>query len=592
MTDTVIPVPEPSRSKPSLEAVLLEMADALNTTLDLDTLLQRVADIVRRLINYEIFAILLLNERTRELRIRFQVGHPKGVAERILVRVGEGITGLAAQRGEAVLVNDVAQHPEFISSGVSARSELAVPLVLKGKVIGVLDLESPQTGYFTERHRRLLTLLASRISVAVENARLYTRVVRQARNLSLLNEISRDLTSILNLDQLFQRIGDSLRRLIDYQMFSILLLDESGQSLQHRFSVKFNESIQIKDDRPIGQGVVGYSAEHNEAVLVRDVTRDPRYLAVNPETGSELCVPLVYKEKVRGVLDLEHTKRNYFTDDHMRLLITLAGQIAIAIENATLYERVARQEQRLEQDLKLARELQARLLPSAAPRLTRAEIAARFTPARAIGGDLYDYLPYAGKGVVGLAIGDVSGKGAAAALYAALTSGILRLLAQEHPGAADMLAGMNLVLAERSVPGQFLSLIYALWNDETMSLRIANAGLPRPVRCRDGKVEIIEATGLPAGLFPTAAYEETAFQAAPGDLFVFFSDGISDATNAKGEQFGYTRLHRVIERNAGGPASETVAAIFGAVSRFVGKVDAFDDQTVVALKVKEPAGRP
>ena len=181
MTEPLTPSPEAPRTTPSLEAWLLEVTDALNTTLDLDTLLGRVAELVRRVINYEIFAILLLNERTRELRIRFQVGHPRDVAERVRVRVGEGITGRAAERGEAVLVNDLRGHPEYISSGVSARAELAVPLLLKGKVIGVLDIEARQTGYFTEEHRRLLTLLASRIAVAVENARLYTRVARQAR---------------------------------------------------------------------------------------------------------------------------------------------------------------------------------------------------------------------------------------------------------------------------------------------------------------------------------------------------------------------------------------------------------------------------
>ena len=134
--------------------------------------------------------------------------------------------------------------------------------------------------------------------------------------------------------------------------------------------------------------------EHRQAVLVPDVSKDPRYIRLNPETRSELAVPLIYKDKVIGVLDLEHTKRGFFTDDHKRTVTTLAAQVAIAIENARLYEEIARQEKRLERDLALARELQFRLLPQSLPKLPNLEVAAKFAPARAIGGDLYDFVNY------------------------------------------------------------------------------------------------------------------------------------------------------------------------------------------------------
>ena len=177
------------------------------------------------------------------------------------------------------------------------------------------------------------------------------------------------MTSILNLDELLGRIAELLRRLIDYQMFSILLLDSSGEKLQHRFSLRFNENVHLKHEIPLGRGLVGYAAETRQAVLVPDVSKDPRYIEGNPETRSELAVPLIYKDKVIGVLDLEHTRRGFFTDDHRRTMMTLAAQVAIAIENARLYEEIARQERRLERDLALARELQMRLLPQTLPKL-------------------------------------------------------------------------------------------------------------------------------------------------------------------------------------------------------------------------------
>lgn len=568
----------------NVEAYLLEVTEITNSTLDLDTLLAAIAQATRRVIDYEIFSILLLNERTQELRMRLQIGHSAEVAERLRIKVGKGITGQAVERREAVLVNDVSKEPNYINAHASVRSELAIPMIVKKRVVGVLDLQSRELGYFTEEHRRVLTLLAARIATGIENARLYTRVSRQAQTLSVLNEISRELTSILDLDCLLQRIGELLHQLIDYHMFGILLVDESGQNLVHRFAVRFDKNVQIKDVMSIGRGLVGYAAQHKEAVLVPDVTRDPRYVTLNPESRSELCVPLILKDRVIGVLDLEHTKRGYFTDFHKRTLTTLAGQLAVAIENARLYQRISQQEQRLERDLARAREIQFHLLPACCPDLKNAQIAARYAPALAIGGDLYDFLNYSGD-VTGIAVGDVSGKGAPAALFGALASGMLRSTSASEPSAAEMLSALNLSLAERSLEAHFICLLYALWDDEQRSVQVANSGFPRPLFCRNGEITIVEALGLPLGLFDDAQYDELTIAAAPGDVFVFFSDGILDAAGPDGEQFGRARLERLVAQTWSASAEEIADSIITAVNQYSAGADPFDDQTVVVLKV-------
>jgi sigma-B regulation protein RsbU (phosphoserine phosphatase) len=573
-----------------VEPLLLEVADVVNTTLDLETTLKRVAELVRKVIDYEIFAILLLNEQLQELYVRFHVGYPPGVAERVRLKVGQGISGRAAQTRQAVLVPDVTQEESYIEALQNVCSELAVPLIVKNRVIGVIDIEAREKGYFTEEHKRLLTLIGSRMAVGIENARLHTRITRQARTLLLLNEIARELSSILNLDELLKRVAELLNRLIDYQMFSILLLDQSGEKLQHRFAQRFEERLHIKHDIPLGRGVVGYAAQAKEAVLVPDVSKSSIYIEGNPETRSELAVPLIYQEKVIGVLDLEHTKRGYFTEDHKRTLTTLAAQLAIAIENARLYETIARQEQRLERDLALARELQFRLLPHSLPKMQHLDVEAKFVPARAIGGDLYDFVPYS-LSRLGIAIGDVSGKGAPAAIYAALVSGILRSHAPIEPSPAEMLSAVNLSLAERRIAAQFVSIIYAVWDDERRTLLVANSGLPRPIYYHDGKIEFVEATGLPLGLFDEADYDEFTFKTKPGDLFVFYSDGILDARNRHGHSFGQDRVEAIVASCATKSAECVVSELFNAVAEHAAGTDAFDDQTVVAIKVKAGAGK-
>jgi sigma-B regulation protein RsbU (phosphoserine phosphatase) len=586
----VNPTAMPTLRASEVEPLLLEVADVVNTTLDLETTLRRVAELVRKVIDYEIFAILLLNEQRQELYVRFHVGYPPKVAERVRVKVGQGITGRAAQTRQTVLVPDVTQEEAYIEALPNVCSELAIPLIVKNRVIGVIDIEAREKGYFTEEHKRLLTLIASRMAVGIENARLHTRITRQARTLLLLNEIARELTSILNLDELLKRIAELLKRLIDYQMFSILLLDQTGEKLQHRFSQRFEETLHLKHDIPLGRGVVGYAAQAKEAMLVPDVAESSLYIAGNPETRSELAVPLIYQEKVIGVLDLEHTRRGYFTEDHKRTLITLAAQLAIAIENARLYEQIARQEQRLERDLALARELQFRLLPHSRPKMQHLDVEAKFVPARAIGGDLYDFVPYS-LSRLGIAIGDVSGKGAPAAIYAALVSGILRSHAPIEPGPAEMLSAVNLSLAERRIAAQFVSIIYAVWDDEKRTLLIANSGLPKPIYCHDGKIEVVEVTGLPLGLFDEAEFDELSFKAKPGDMFVFFSDGILDARNRHGHSFGPERVEAIVAACATRSADCVVNEIFKAVTEHAAGVETFDDQTVVAIKVKAGPGK-
>jgi len=574
-----------SASRVDVEALLVEVADVLNTTLDLNTLLQRVAEVVKRVIDYEIFSILLLNERAQELRFRFQIGHLPEVADRIRVKVGEGVTGRALKERRAILVDDVTKETQYIEALPRVRSELAVPLITKNKAIGVIDLEAREPGYFKQDHARLLGIIASRIAVSIENARLYTRTVRQANTLALLTEISRELTSILNLDQLLKRVGELLQKLIDYQMFSILLLDEANQMLVHRFSVRFKENVQLKHDIPIGRGLVGAAVKEKRAILVADVSKDPRYIKANPETRSELCVPLIYKDKVIGVLDLEHTRRGYFQEDHVRAMSTLAAQIAISIENATLYERLAREEQRLERDLAMAREVQNHLLPPSLPALHNAELAARYNPAHAIGGDMYDFLDYMLPRAC-ITVGDVSGKGAPAALYAALVSGILRSLAHSEPPPAEMLTAVNRALNQRRLDANYVVLCCALWDDDQKIMRVANSGLPRPIYSRNGHAHMIEAAGLPLGMFENASYDETTIHGSSGDVFVFLTDGLIDASNARDEQFGRVRIEQVIVHNSQLSAKEIVNAIFSKAEEFAGGAPVFDDQTVVVLKVK------
>jgi sigma-B regulation protein RsbU (phosphoserine phosphatase) len=573
-----------ARIEPVDPAYLMKLTDALNTTLDLQTLLNRVSELVRAVINYRIFAIFLLNDRSHELRMRFQIGHTPEI-ERTRVPVGKGVVGQVALTRQPILLNDVASSEYYIAANPAVRSELAVPLIAKNRLIGVIDLESEQAGYFRPEHLHLLTVTASRIAQAIENARLYARVSRQAQTLQVLSEIAVELASILDLNPLLERIGQLLRRLIDYQMFTIMLLDDKGEMLITRYAWRFGYTHAPTRRIPITSGLVGAAVREWRAINVPDVRKDQRYLEMNTETRSELIVPLFYKGRVIGVLDLEHTRTGFFNEEHERMLSTLGSQMAIAIENARLYQAVRRQERQLERDIAMAREVQLRLLPPDAPTHPHAEMAVRFLPARTIGGDLYDFIDY-GPNKTAIVLGDVSGKAAPAALFAALVSGIMRSAAQQELGPAAMLAHLNDALQERKLESQYVTLLFALWNDENQTLQVANSGAIQPIFCRSGQSITVKAEGFPLGLFPDVAYEEFNVATQPGDVIIFVSDGILDAENEKDEMYGQENLSALLCASRNLPAGEIADAILADVSRFQGSKDRFDDETIIVLRVR------
>lgn len=582
---------DPVELKPLLEVpsevlpTLVELGEEINASLDIDEVLEKAAALIKRLIDYEVFGVLLYDERTAELYFRFAVGHRKEVAENWRFPLGQGITGAAAATGQPIRVSDVSKDPRYINALDSVRSELAVPLTVKGRIIGVLDIQSSQLDYFTRDQQNILTLLAGRLAVAIENARLFEHALRQAETLLLLNEVGREASSILSVEELLRRAAELVKRVIDYQIFSILLFDEKLKQFRVRIVVKYGERVQEKFSIAPGEGIIGAAAQLGRPVVVPDVSADPRYVSINPETRSELAIPLMHMNKVIGVLDLESPQLNYFTNSHVQALSILAAQLAVSLENARLYEQVARDEARLERDLLAARRLQGALLPPAPSGDYDLDIATRYDSARQVGGDLYDFLRY-GPHQLAVALGDVSGKGTAAALYAAVATGILRSLTPQKLPPAEALRQLNELLCERRIEGRFTTMILATWQKKSRRLTLANAGQSQPLLYHQGRTEKLKLEGFPLGLYDAVLYDEWSAKLDPGDILILYSDGLAESMNRSNEQYGAERLAALITANASLSASDLAALILAEIETFAEGLPAYDDRTLVILKVK------
>jgi len=586
--------PQAAPSRPATDTELLstlfELGREVTSVLDLADLLEKIPQLIAQITRFSAFAVYLLDESRQELHIAYAVGYPDDVVRTLRLKVGQGVVGAAVEQGRPILVNDIGKEPRFMGPLRNMVAQLAVPMRRKGRVIGALNLLSEHSGAFTDRDEALLRQFATHVAVAIENARLFRAERHYTETLETLAEIGREMSSILDLDVLLTRIASLTKRIIDYRTFGILLLNETTNMLEMKLAVRYGEENSAKNIK-LGEGLVGWAALYKEPLLVSDVSKDPRYINLVEDVRSELVIPMLIKDRVIGVFDLESPELSAFTKENKELLTLLASQAAVAIENARLYEEVRRNEERIEKELRFAQRVQAALLPTEPPRrLRNADVAARFAPAHELGGDLHDFIDPEPNSLV-VAVGDVSGKGAPAALYSAFAAELVRSRTYRRRytpdkfSVAGVLQAMNTILHDRQLEEYFCTLCYAFFDFKRRTVTLSNSGLPYPLRCSDDDCGQIELPGVPLGSFSGVTYDEVTLPLRAGELFVFCTDGIFEAANGEGKEYGAKRLCDVVRENRKATAREIVDAIFDSVILFRGTAPQSDDMTAVAVKI-------
>jgi sigma-B regulation protein RsbU (phosphoserine phosphatase) len=587
------------RREQEMLTTLFDLGRQVTAVLDFDELLAQIPKLIARLIEFDAFAVYLLDERRGELRVAYSTGYPGNaepghragaVREPPLLRVGQGLVGAAVVNQVPLLVNDVAEDPRYVPVVPGMASEVVVPLMHKKRPIGALNILSHRTDQFTPLDVDVLRQFGAHVAVGIVNARLFERSRSDAAAFETLAEIGRDVAAELDLDELFARIAQLMRRVIDYRTFGIWIVNEGRSDLEIKLAVQYGEKVDVPRVA-VGEGLVGYAALHKEAVLVADVANDPRYINVVEDVRSELAIPMLLKDRCIGVLDLESPELDAFTKRDVEILTMLASQAAVAIENARLYETVRANEIRIEKELRFAQRVQTSLLPAGLPkRMKGVDVAASFAPARELGGDFHDFMSPEAH-TLAVAVGDVSGKGVPAALYSVFAAELVRgrtfrrRFLPDRSGPASVLSSVNTILQQRQLEEYYCTLCYAIFDLKRRNVTIANSGLPYPIRATAQDVAQIELPGVPLGSFAGSVYDELTIALHAGDAFVFCSDGISEAMNVNGEEFGGARLIEVIGASRELPARALVDAIFAAVETFRVGYPPNDDMTAVAVKI-------
>ena len=408
------------------------------------------------------------------------------------------------------------------------------------------------------------------------------------RGLAFLADAASDLNASLDLDQVFAKIAQRVLELVDSHLFCVMLWNEEKQVLEHSYSLRFGRHMEQEGTFSLGQGLTGTAARERRPIRVGDVTTDPRYIRfrhAEVDIRSELAIPLLLHDRLIGVLDLESLEPDRFTAEDERMLCALASHIATALENARLYSRMDELEKRHTRDMAIARDIQQSLMPDEVPTVHGLEVGSAFAPARELAGDFYDYLFYP-DGCVGFALGDVAGKATGAALYGAMAVGLLRGHAMEKPYApSELLWHLNEHLNLIRTDYRFLAMLLALYDPRSRALILSGAAFPWPRLVRHGRLEVVEVSGLPLGLFDEPVYTDVTLTLEPGDVLVMCSDGLDDCLIERSVGVRERNLDQWVRQLSMRPA-QTIADELIRVSEPLTESGhrPADDRTVVVLK--------
>src|SRR5438094_360684 len=425
---------------------------------------------------------------------------------------------------------------------------------------------------------------------AIEGARTQDdsapRPAKQSDLLALISKVGVALLASVTLNETLEQIVALVFESVPADRCLIMMRDEGSEDLRVAVARLRDRAGDVGEIR-VSRNVLDEVVIRGKSVLTSDAQHDPRFASgtvVLQGVRSVLAVPLGVADKVFGIIYADSPlAEGRFTEDHLKVLTTLASVAAIRVENARLMEERIERE-RLEREQQVASEIQHRFLPAAAPQVAGYELQGISFPCYEIGGDYYDFIERTdGKLVV--ALGDVSGKGTAAALLMSSLHAAIHAQADIHNSLVKTISAVNRYLVESIPPNRFVTLFYAELDPEKGSLSFLNAGHNPPLIVHaGGTMEQLAAGGLPLGIMPNADFREGRTRLHPGDVLVIYSDGVTEAVNPKGEEFGPTRLYETVARNLDASAAGIRDRIESALTKFCQGTPAADDITLVICK--------
>ncbi len=581
----------------SLDSLLsfLDMSEIMTLHTGIEGLINRIVVMASKVMNADRASLFLIDAVAGELWSKEAQGEE---SREIRIPLGKGIAGWVAQHDQLLNIEDAYTDPRFNPevdkhTGYRTKSVLCGPIKdLEGGILGVIQVINKKGKAFDSDDEALFQAFTYQTAIAVENFSLYKKILINHGKMAILLDVATALSQTLDLETLINKIIEKVSEILHTERSSLFLLDHETDELWSKVA----QGAEVSEIRfPSSTGLAGYVASTGEVLNIEDAYKDPRF---NPSidqitgyrTKSVVCAPVINREgKIIGITQAVNKKEGVFDKEDEDLLLALSSQIAVAIENAWLFQENL-EKQRMEEELAIARDLQTSMLPAVCPEIKGFKIAALSIPAREVGGDFFDFIEM-GADKVGFVIGDVTGKSVSGALVMSASRSVFRMLSEQELTVRESMMHANRRLKKDVKSGMFVALLYAVLNSQDQILTLCSAGQTQPVlmSAKTGAATLVETRGdtFPLGILDEANYEETQLQLVSGDKVVFYTDGIVEAKNEQEEIFGFDRLQEVIQEARAMSADSLLKEILDKVNQFVGNAAQHDDLTAIVVSVTE-----
>ena len=568
---------------------MIEASHILNRDLELESLLKNILNILTNYLNAEASAILLSGSNSRQSELFTFISSQDSVCCVILSENDEGVAAMVFDKKTPLIINRISDNNQLKNIidqklQISSRNLMAVPIVRKEEFLGVIEVFNKKNGEdFDENDLEIMNALGDQIALAVANAQLIQRAKRKTDEAQSLYEVGKLMSGALELEKLLELIVDQVSNLVKVDVATIYVVDPEDGSIKEIVSKGVPEEYKSKITVKIGQGICGWVAKTGQSVILNDVSENKQYIQMRPQTKSEVAIPLISRDKVIGVFNIESDELNAYSRSDIDLLETLSSQAAVSIERAILYQQAMTQKA-LEEELAVARKIQQTFLPKTDPTVRGFDIAGVNIPSEAVGGDYYDFIDIVNN-QIGIAIGDVSGKGIGAALIMAAFRASLKAEIRNNYAIRTIFAKVNSLLFESIERENYVTSVYGVLDSKNCVFTFSNAGHNPPLLFKSD-VETIELTegGLALGMFPKSIYEERPVYIDKGDLLLFYTDGVTEAQDRNDEEFGVGRLKKLIIESKANSAKEIINIVVDSVQKFKDPNIPLDDLTMVLIK--------
>jgi len=566
------------------EMSLLNYLEAFHLAPDLGSLIRSL----RNLLEDE-FRPVAIHFSLVDVRKKHLVYYYPEVLRGVPVVIGEGFSGLAIAAGRylrfTISEGPLPYHalPETLDFVRPQSSVLVAPLTRDSRVIGTVEIIDRADGSeFTLDDLNYLEALAPHMTIALNHFILSMEARRHEEEEARLREISRSISSTLNLDEILEDILQHLRGLMPYDAAAILLFASQNQKRDMAsFGMTEDEQEHLLEQ------ATRIESEWLELgavprLLSQEDCEDLRYCLRTGE--SQILMPLRNADRILGMFILISDQRDAFAQADLELLEAFASQATFAIERAQLHRSLIEKTQ-LEQELRIAREIQLRFLPREMPQISGLEIAAKNVASRHVSGDYYDFIPIV-KGQWGIVIGDVSSKGISAGLIMSAFRASLLAEIRNNFAITTILQKVNRLLWETTDSNRFVTAFYGVFDEEERVLTYSNAGHNFPIlRRADGSFHDLQTGGLLLGAFEHVQYVEERVHLHPGDLLVLYTDGVTEAPGPEGQEFGVNGLKTIMERCWRSSASEIADLLVQQATAYSESGVPEDDATLMVIKV-------